>query len=80
MYCKHSVFILQSGKGIDSKEKLSKLVFGAKLKLMLLGGGGGRGAGCTADFFSPQTICFLHGKSVSLPQKSAFSQTVPMPV
>ena len=35
---------------------------------------------CTADFFSPQTIFFfLHRKSVSLPQKLAFSWTIPMP-
>ena len=34
---------------------------------------------CTAAFFSPLTIFSLHGKSVSLPQKFAFSWTIPMP-
>ena len=34
---------------------------------------------CTANFFSPRTIVFLCGKSVSLPRKFAFSRTISMP-
>ena len=34
----------------------------------------------TSYFFSLQTIVFLHGKSVLLPQKFAFSWTIPMTV